>query len=56
MTSKKNIFMFERTVNHKIEIKNMAPRTKEQFEDMRQSSKQKILDAALEIFAKERIS
>jgi AcrR family transcriptional regulator len=30
----------------------MAPRTKEQFEVMRQSSKQKILDAALEIFAK----
>lgn len=28
------------------------PRTKEQFEKMRQGSKQKILDAALEIFAK----
>ena len=44
--------MFERTVNHKIETNNMAPRTKEQFEQIRQSSKQKILDAALEIFAK----
>ncbi len=30
----------------------MAPRTKEQFENIRQSSKQKIIDAALEIFAK----
>jgi len=29
------------------------PRTKEQFEEIRKSSKQKILDAALEVFAKE---
>ena len=32
---------------------NKMPRTKKQFEDMRKSSKQKILDAAIEIFAKE---
>jgi AcrR family transcriptional regulator len=30
----------------------MSPRTKEQFELIRQGSKQKILDAALEVFAK----
>lgn len=30
----------------------MCPRTKEQFELIRQGSKQKILDAALEVFAK----
>ncbi len=30
----------------------MAPRTKEQFEQIRQNSKQKILNAALETFAK----
>jgi len=29
------------------------PRTKEQFEEMRRGSKQKILDAALEVFAKQ---
>lgn len=29
------------------------PRTKEQFEEIRKSSRQKILDAALEVFAKE---
>ena len=29
------------------------PRTKEQFEEIRKSSKKKILDAALEVFAKE---
>jgi AcrR family transcriptional regulator len=29
------------------------PRTKEQFEEIRKSSKQKILDAALEVFARE---
>ena len=29
------------------------PRTKEQFEEIRKSSRQKILDAALEVFAKQ---
>lgn len=32
---------------------NKMPRTKEQFEEIRKSSKQKILDAALEVFAKD---
>jgi AcrR family transcriptional regulator len=45
------LFMFERTFNQKYII-IMSPRTKEQFELIRQSSKQKILDAALEVFAK----
>jgi AcrR family transcriptional regulator len=36
-----------------IKDKHKMPRTKEQFEEIRKSSKQKILDAALEVFAKE---
>lgn len=39
--------MFERTFSH-----NIMPRTKQQFEEIRQQSRKKILDAALEVFAK----
>lgn len=39
--------MFERTFSQ-----NIMPRTKQQFEEIRQQSRKKILDAALEVFAK----
>jgi len=39
--------MFERTFSQ-----NYMPRTKQQFEEIRQQSRKKILDAALEVFAK----
>jgi len=43
------MFIFDRTVSHK----SMSPRTPEQFEEIRVSRRQQIMDAALELFAQE---
>ncbi len=44
---KQPVFLTDCLVNHK----NMTPRTKEQFEAIRQKSRRKILEAALQLFA-----
>ncbi|HEY6906435.1 MAG TPA: helix-turn-helix domain-containing protein, partial [Ignavibacteriaceae bacterium] len=38
-------------MNKRSVINNMSPRTKEQFEKLRESSRTEILNAALELFA-----
>ena len=44
-----NGVIFDRTVSHKV----MSPRTPEQFEEIRESRRQQIMDAALELFAQQ---
>ena len=44
-----NDVIFDRTVSHKV----MSPRTPEQFEEIRESRRQQIMDAALELFAQQ---
>lgn len=45
------MLMTERTVNNKNEPIIMSPRSKEDFEKMRETSKKKIMDTAFELFA-----
>lgn len=47
----KTFFMFERTFSHINKNKFMSPRTKEQFEEIRNKSREKIEKIALELFA-----